>query len=126
MHDVETVFRERWEDPTTLSRSPVHPGARPAARARHLARPAARRSAPPPPPVDGGTHVVQLLRTYPNLRHGRDYDFARGGERSVARGYTKAVERAERLIYVEDQYLWGHHVGDVFSEALRERAGPAA
>ena len=24
--------------------------------------------APPPPPVEGGTHVVQLLRTYPNLR----------------------------------------------------------
>ena len=41
-----------------------------------------------------GTHVVQLLRTYPNLRRGRDYAFARGGERSVARGYTKAVERA--------------------------------
>ena len=76
--------------------------------------------APPPPPVDGGTHVVQLLRTYPNLRHGRDYPFARGGERSVARGYTKAVERARRLIYVEDQYLWGHHVGDVFTEALRD------
>ena len=75
--------------------------------------------APPPPPVDGGTHVVQLLRTYPNLRRGRDYDFARGGERSVARGYTKAVERARHLIYVEDQYLWGDHVGSVFTEALR-------
>ena len=46
---------------------------------------------PPPPPVPGATHVVQLLRTYPNLRHGRDYPFARGGERSVARGYSKAM-----------------------------------
>ena len=76
--------------------------------------------APPPPPVDGGTHVVQLLRTYPDLRRGRDYPFARGGERSVARGYTKALSRARRLIYVEDQYLWGHHVGDVFADALRD------
>ena len=76
--------------------------------------------APPPPPVEGGTHVVQLLRTYPNLRHGRDYPFARGGERSVARGYTKAVSKARRLIYVEDQYLWGHHVGDVFTQALKD------
>ncbi len=48
----------------------------------------------------------------PNLRHGRDYDFARGGERSVARGYTKAVTRARHLLYVEDQYLWGDHVGE--------------
>ena len=24
VHDVETVFRERWEDPTPLSRSPLH------------------------------------------------------------------------------------------------------
>ena len=59
-----------------------------------------------------GTHTVQLLRTYPNLRHGRDFPFARGGERSVARGYTKALERARRLVYVEDQYFWGHDVGD--------------
>ncbi|MGI8954608.1 MAG: phospholipase D-like domain-containing protein, partial [Nocardioidaceae bacterium] len=52
--------------------------------------------------------------------HGRDYEFARGGERSVARGYTKAVEKARSLIYLEDQYVWGHHVANVFAEALRE------
>jgi phosphatidylserine/phosphatidylglycerophosphate/cardiolipin synthase-like enzyme len=119
VHDVETVFRERWEDPTRLSRSPIYytqdrllgldvsPDPLPAQQ-------------PPPPPADGGTHVVQLLRTYPNLRHGRDYPFARGGERSVARGYTKAVRRARRLIYIEDQYLWGHHIGNVFTQPLRD------
>ncbi len=119
VHDVETVFRERWEDPTPLSRNPVifakdrlfgmdmDPDPLPA-------------QAPPPPAVDGGTHAVQLLRTYPNLRHGRDYPFARGGERSVARGYTKAVTQAQRLVYIEDQYLWGHHVADVFTRALRD------
>jgi phosphatidylserine/phosphatidylglycerophosphate/cardiolipin synthase-like enzyme len=120
VHDVETVFRERWEDPTRLSRSPIYytqdrllgldvrPDPLPAQQ-------------PPPPPVDGGTHVVQLLRTYPDLRHGRDYPFARGGERSVARGYSKAVRRARHLIYIEDQYLWGHHIGNVFTEPLREQ-----
>jgi phosphatidylserine/phosphatidylglycerophosphate/cardiolipin synthase-like enzyme len=118
VYDVETVFRERWEDPTTLRRSPVvvlrdrlrgldtTPGPLPP-------------QAPPPPPAPGGRHVVQLLRTYPNLRQGRDYQFARGGERSVARGYTKAIRRARRLVYVEDQYLWGDHVGNILSEALR-------
>ena len=74
--------------------------------------------APPPEPVPGGTHLVQLLRTYPDLRLNRDYPFARGGERSVARGYSKAVEKARSLVYVEDQYLWGDHVGSIFTKAL--------
>ncbi len=119
VHDVETVFRERWEDPAPLSRSPlfwfrdrvvgldVRPDPLP-------------EQAPPPPEVEGGTHAVQLLRTYPDLRLGRDYPFAPGGERSVARGYTKALDRARRLVYVEDQYLWGRHIGDAFTRALRE------
>ncbi len=120
VHDVETVFRERWEDPTTLSRSPVIL-LRDRLRGLDTTPDPLPEQAPPPPPVPGATHAVQLLRTYPNLRQGRDYAFARGGERSVARGYTKAVERARRLVYVEDQYLWGHHVGDVFTEALKTR-----
>jgi phosphatidylserine/phosphatidylglycerophosphate/cardiolipin synthase-like enzyme len=62
---------------------------------------------------------VQLLRTYPDLRHGRDYPFARGGERSVARGYTKALLRATDLVYLEDQYVWGNEIGEVFTETLR-------
>jgi phosphatidylserine/phosphatidylglycerophosphate/cardiolipin synthase-like enzyme len=122
VHDVETVFRERWEDPTTLRRSPVvllHDRLR-GLDTRPDPLPA---QTPPPPPVPGGHHVVQLLRTYPNLRQGRDYEFARGGERSVARGYTKAVEQARHLVYVEDQYLWGDHVGGVLTEALRAHEG---
>ncbi|MDX6372895.1 MAG: hypothetical protein QOD98_1883 [Nocardioidaceae bacterium] len=117
VHDVETVFRERWEDPTTVTRSPVLV-LRDRLRGLDTTPNPLPEQTPPPPPVEGGGHVVQLLRTYPNLRHGRDYAFARGGERSVARGYTKAVARARDLIYVEDQYLWGNHVGSVFTEAL--------
>jgi len=119
VHDVETVFRERWEDETPLTRNPW-------LRVKDLARrmdthpDPLPEQAPPPPPVDGGTHAVQLLRTYPDLRFDRDYPFANGGERSVARGYTKAVEKARRLIYLEDQFLWGHHVGEIFTDALRE------
>ena len=117
--DVESVFRERWEDPTPLTRSPVYWAQDKLLRLDMDPDPMPEQ-APPPPPVEGGTHLVQLLRTYPNLRHGRDYPFARGGERSVARGYTKAVKKARELIYVEDQYLWGHHVGDVFTQALKD------
>jgi phosphatidylserine/phosphatidylglycerophosphate/cardiolipin synthase-like enzyme len=117
VYDVETVFRERWEDPTPLSRSPFR-------KAADLLRhddtsPDGLPDQWPPPPV-AGPHTVQLLRTYPNLRHGRDYPFAPGGERSVARGYSKAIGRAQRVVYVEDQYFWGHGVADAFETALRD------
>jgi phosphatidylserine/phosphatidylglycerophosphate/cardiolipin synthase-like enzyme len=120
--DVETVFRERWEDPTPLSRNPVFV-LRDRVVGTDMSPDPLPEQAPPPTPAEGGTHAVQLLRTYPNLRHGRDYPFARGGERSVARGYSKALEQAQRIVYVEDQYLWGHHIGDVFTESLRREPG---
>ena len=41
----------------------------------------------------------------------------------MARGYTKALSRARKLVYIEDQYLWGQQVGDVFTEALRRNPG---
>jgi phosphatidylserine/phosphatidylglycerophosphate/cardiolipin synthase-like enzyme len=116
VYDVETVFRERWEDPTPLSRSPI----------RRLTDLWRHHDTSPdglpeqwPPPPEAGPHVVQLVRTYPDLRHGRDYPFARGGERSVARGYSKAIAQAQRIVYVEDQYFWGHGVAEPFEETLR-------
>ncbi|GAB3792940.1 phospholipase D family protein [Nocardioides ungokensis] len=122
VHDVETVFRERWEDPTPLSRSPLR-YLKDRVGGLDLSPDPMPEQAPPPPAVEGGTHAVQLLRTYPDLRLDRDYPFANGGERSVARGYTKAVGRARRLVYLEDQYLWGHHIGNVFTQALRDNPG---
>ncbi|GAB7007120.1 phospholipase D-like domain-containing protein [Nocardioides sp. AN3] len=116
VHDVETVFRERWCDPAPLSRAPWR---RAADRIRGLDSSPDRLPEQTPPPPPAGEHIVQLLRTYPDLGVGRGYPFAPGGERSVARGYAKAVRRAERLVYVEDQYFWGHDVGRVFEEQLR-------
>src|SRR6478735_4348263 len=76
VHDVETVFRERWEDPTPLTRAPWR---RAADQARGLASSPAPLPEQWPPPPPAGDHTVQLLRTYPDLRHGRDYPFAWGG-----------------------------------------------
>ncbi|MET0930012.1 MAG: phospholipase D family protein [Aeromicrobium sp.] len=122
VHDVETVFRERWLDPTPLSRNPVNVLADVIHRLDRSPDPLPEQQ-PAPDAVDGGTHAVQLLRTYPDLRLDRDYDFAHGGERSVARGYRKAIENARHLIYLEDQYLWGTRIGDVFTRALRDNPG---
>ncbi|WP_375425608.1 phospholipase D family protein [uncultured Friedmanniella sp.] len=118
VHDVETVFRERWLDPTPLSRNPLQRLHDRLTRMDTSPDPLPEQ-APPPGPVPGGTHVVQLLRTYPNLRHGRDYPFARGGERSVARGYSKALARSDELVYLEDQYLWSVDVVRAFVDNLQ-------
>jgi phosphatidylserine/phosphatidylglycerophosphate/cardiolipin synthase-like enzyme len=115
--DLETVFRERWEDPTPLSRNPV----------RRWRDRVLRRIEPPPCPVPlpgpprGGGDAVQVLRTYPYRRRG--YAFAPSGERSIARAYGKALDRAERLVHVEDQYLWCPHVVSFFAAALAARPG---
>ena len=112
--DVETVFRERWEDTQALSRSPLRWLSD---RARHD-NPGSS-SLPPqnPDPEPAGPHPVQLLRTYPRRTGG--YPFAPAGERSVARGYTKAVNQARNLIYIEDQYLWSPAVAALFTTALQ-------
>ncbi|MGB8652287.1 MAG: phospholipase D family protein [Mycobacteriales bacterium] len=112
--DVETVFRERWEDPQPLTRNPLH-------RFTDLLRREDERPGALPPqlpdPPAAGTHAVQLLRTYPKRLGG--YAFAPDGERSVARGYTKALQRARALVYLEDQYLWSAEVAETFADALR-------
>ncbi|MEU6311441.1 phospholipase D-like domain-containing protein [Streptomyces sp. NPDC047014] len=117
--DVEAVFRERWEDPAPLSRSPFNRMRERLAHEDVTADPLPPQT-PDPPPC--GTHTVQLLRTYPNrLLFG--YPFAPDGERSIARGYLKALERARVLIYLEDQYLWSPRVVAGFARALRRHPG---
>ena len=115
--DVDFTFRERWEDHTpadhrnplrTMWRRVSHEPRRRALLLRRL----------PPPPV--GSQVVQVLRTYP-ARH-RAIPFAPEGERSIARAYLKALRRAQTLVYIEDQYLWGTLVSDALAAALRASA----
>ncbi len=112
--DVETVFRERWEDPAPLSRNPLH-------WLRDLTTGLDRHPSPLPPqapdPLPCGTHAVQQLRTYPYRWAG--YDFAPRGERSIARAYLKALPRARSLIYLEDQYLWSAQIAQVLAGTLR-------
>lgn len=117
--DLEAGFRERWEDPSPLSRSPM-------VRLRALVHredteaDALPPQLPDPPPC--GSHSVQVLRTYPN-RLLRGYPFAPDGERSIARSYLKALRRARSLIYLEDQYLWSPNVVGFFAQALHENPG---
>ena len=114
VREVEDVFRERWEDPAALSRLPWHAVPDLLRRARRAPSPL---PPPRPDPPRAGSCAVQLLRTYPNRWPG--YPFAPDGERSAARGYAKALARARKLVYLEDQYLWSTDVARVFAAALR-------
>ncbi len=117
VHDVETSFRERWDDSTPLTlnagrlvsslfqREDLDPDPLP-------------QQAPPPPSPDEAHEAVQVLRTYPDLLT-KGFDFAPDGERSIAAANTKVVGQARRLIYLEDQYLWSEEVGRHFGAALR-------
>jgi phosphatidylserine/phosphatidylglycerophosphate/cardiolipin synthase-like enzyme len=111
--DLEFCFRERWDDRSPLSRDP-------AGIMHDLLRHTHRKASTLPPmaadPQQCGKHAVQVLRTYAR-RHG-GYPFAPQGERSVARGFRKAIQRARRLIYIEDQFVWSTEVANVFAAAL--------
>jgi phosphatidylserine/phosphatidylglycerophosphate/cardiolipin synthase-like enzyme len=112
---IADTFRERWEDPHPLdhhnpfrrvvrkvTRQPRHPDPLPPRRGE---------------PAPCGPHAVQVLRTYPAKRPA--YPFAPGGERSVARAYLKALKRARRLVYLEDQYFWSERGAEALADALR-------
>src|SRR5918995_1977564 len=113
--DAPLTLRARWQEPTPLDHR--HP---PRIVLRHVTRqprrpgelPSGRRN-----PAPAGTHAVQIIRTYPAKR--LRYPFAPDGERSIGRPYRKAVRRARRLVYVEDQYLWGQEWAEAMADALR-------
>ncbi len=113
--DIATTFRERWDDPAALDlpspwRVLQH------RRANHPRVPSSLDREPRYTPGQG-PFSVQVLRTYPKRRSA--YPFAPEGERSIARAYLKAFGRAQRLIYMEDQYLWSYDATRAICAALR-------
>lgn len=117
-HVLDT-FAERWDDPTPLDhRNPYRAVLHRMVRMPRHPEQLPERWDPPPP---AGRHQVQILRTYPAKRP--PYPFAPEGERSVARAYARAFERARRLVYIEDQYFWSDLVADTLAEALQREPG---
>lgn len=119
VHDVETTFRERWEDSTPLTVNPGRVLSSLFHREDLTAEPLGDQ-APPPGPVPDGHELVQIVRTFPVIQP-KGFDFAPEGERSVMLGNTKAIAQADLLVYVEDQYLWSDEVGEHFAAALRDK-----
>ena len=74
-----------------------------------------RRSEPPLPVGPDGVEA-QFVRTVPE----RLYDPCRNGEWSILESYLRALRAAERLVYLESQFLWAPEVTAVLSEKLRQ------
>ncbi|AVT37891.1 phospholipase D-like domain-containing protein [Plantactinospora sp. BB1] len=113
---LDLTFRERWTDPAPLDQHGPISTVRDKLDGADLH--ADRLPPQPPDPPACGPHRIQVLRTYPAMRPA--YGFAKLGEQTIARGYTKAIKRARRLVYLEDQYLWSREVAKLFADALRE------
>lgn len=105
-HDLLRIFIERWTD---------HPR-------RHGSD---LRGVNIPIPAPAGSQYVQIGRTYGNgANHrgidthwgfSRGYSFAPNGEQTARRMILHAISRAQRFIYVEDQYL----INDTDTDAVR-------
>ncbi|BBH63703.1 phospholipase D [Actinoplanes sp. OR16] len=113
---LDQSFRERWTDPAPLDQHGLISTVTDLLKHEDMTPDPLPEQPPDPPPA--GEMTVQVLRTYPAMRPA--YSFAKLGERSIARGYTKAIKRARRLIYLEDQYLWSEEVARLFAEAMRD------
>ena len=66
------------------------------------------------PAISGGLEA-QLVRTVPE----RVYDPIRDGEWSILESYLRALRGAERLVYLESQFLWSPEISFVLAEKLR-------
>jgi len=91
--DVAAHFRDRWQE---VAHEPLPP------------------PRPRPQPPQGET-TVQVLRTVPD----GTYAFAPRGEFRILETYLRALRSAERLIYLENQFLWSTEVVELLADKLR-------
>jgi len=94
--DVAEHFRARWRE---VAREPLPPAAQ--------------------QPPRGETEV-QVLRTVPD----GTYAFAPRGELRILEAYMRGLRAAQRLIYLENQFLWSTEVVDLLADKLRRPPNP--
>src|SRR3954471_6756783 len=71
---------------------------------------------PPEPRPAAGDSEAQLVRTVPETA----YRALEGGEFSALEAYIRALCSAQRLIYLENQFLWSPEIGAILEAKLRE------
>ncbi len=73
----------------------------------------------PPPPERTGDHTVQVVRTVAEDMY---EDLPRGDFR-ILESYLRAVDHAERYIYLENQFLWSPEIVARLADKLRRPPG---
>ena len=66
-------------------------------------------------PVGAGDVKVQIVRTVPE----KIYDFAPRGDFRIIEAYLRALRSAERLVHLENQFLWSPEIVDILAAKLR-------
>ena len=90
--DVAAHFRLRWQEVT------------------------GEQLAPTPTPDPAGDVELQLVRTVPE----RVYRQLPRGEFTILESYLRALRSAQRLIYLENQFLWSPEIVGVLEDKLRD------
>jgi phosphatidylserine/phosphatidylglycerophosphate/cardiolipin synthase-like enzyme len=73
-----------------------------------------------PPPPRAGEHTVQVVRTVANGMYKR----LPRGEFTVLESYVRALRSAERLVYLENQFLWAPEIVAILADKLRRPPNP--
>jgi phosphatidylserine/phosphatidylglycerophosphate/cardiolipin synthase-like enzyme len=90
--DVAEHFRARWQE---VAREPL--------------------PAPVPQPPAGDVEL-QVLRTVPD----KTYRFAPRGDFRILDAYVRALRSAQRLVYLENQFLWSTEIVELLAGKLRQ------
>jgi phosphatidylserine/phosphatidylglycerophosphate/cardiolipin synthase-like enzyme len=103
-----------WHDVATALRGPVVADV-----ARHFvmrwAEVTGERLPEPREPPASGRHEVQIVRTVPE----RTYRAVPRGEFSILESYVRALRSAQRLVYLENQFLWSSEIVAILADKLR-------
>jgi phosphatidylserine/phosphatidylglycerophosphate/cardiolipin synthase-like enzyme len=71
-------------------------------------------------PAAAGSLEAQLVRTVPE----RIYDALPRGEFTILESYRSALRAAQRLVYLESQFLWSPELIEILAEKLRNPPAP--
>jgi phosphatidylserine/phosphatidylglycerophosphate/cardiolipin synthase-like enzyme len=69
-----------------------------------------------PAGAPAGDLEVQVVRTLPE----REYDFMPRGDFRIVESYLRALRSAQRLVYLESQFLWAPEIVDLLAAKLRD------
>jgi phosphatidylserine/phosphatidylglycerophosphate/cardiolipin synthase-like enzyme len=108
-----------WHDVATRLRGPAVADVAEHFRARWQEVAGERLPAPRPQPSHGAT-AVQVLRTVPD----GTYDFIPRGDFRILDAYVRALRSAQRLIYLENQFLWSTEIAEILAAKLSDPPHP--